>query len=355
MVGCIPENVIGWDLGGAHLKAVSISQDSQIQNVFQTPCPLWQGLDQLEKAVEQIQGSMPQKKTTVNAITMTGELVDLFNSRQDGVFQLLEALKRFFLEKTVFVFIGERRLIPIGKVTRSDYPKIASANWLASGLWLAGKLEEGLFIDVGSTTTDILPIHAHEVRYRGYSDADRLAFEELIYAGIIRTPVMALVSQAPILGRREKPMAELFATTSDVYRLTGELQESDDQYPSADGGEKSSEASARRLARQFGRDYEALDQTAWVRLAYALRSQQIGEIASSIALQESLGGLSEKTPLVGGGIGRFLVKALASFQNRPYIDYTSFFPVGSGRHEHTVSDCAPAAAVAGLLLDQFKT
>ncbi len=355
MVGSTPQQVIGWDLGGAHLKAVVLDEHAAVRHVLQRPCPLWQGLDRLMSAFEQISKSLTPGISCIHAVTMTGELVDLFASREDGVRELLKALKHQFPSEPVFLFTGDRRLKPIAEILASDYDRIASANWLASGLWLAAQREEAVFIDIGSTTTDILAIQSGAAHYRGYSDTDRLAAEELIYAGVVRTPLMALVDQAPIQGRWEKPMAEHFATTADVYRLTGELQESDDQYPAADGGEKSPVASARRLARQFGRDYDDLQQAGWVRLATAIRSQQIAGIAAAVSLQDSLGRVSDTTPLVGAGIGRFLVEALAKMQNRPYIDYAAFLPMRPERLEFEVSDCAPAAAVAGLLMDQLNT
>ena len=47
-------NIIGWDIGGAHVKAAVINPAGEIIAVYQQPCPLWKGLDQLHSAVTRI-------------------------------------------------------------------------------------------------------------------------------------------------------------------------------------------------------------------------------------------------------------------------------------------------------------
>ena len=42
---------IGWDIGGAHLKAALLDGSGEVLQVLQLPCQLWKGLDQLEKAI----------------------------------------------------------------------------------------------------------------------------------------------------------------------------------------------------------------------------------------------------------------------------------------------------------------
>ena len=45
--------VIGWDVGGAHLKAVRIDAKGKLA-VMQVYCPLWRGLDALSAAIDQV-------------------------------------------------------------------------------------------------------------------------------------------------------------------------------------------------------------------------------------------------------------------------------------------------------------
>jgi len=38
------QDIIGWDVGGAHLKAVLINAQGQVLHAKQVYCPLWRGL-----------------------------------------------------------------------------------------------------------------------------------------------------------------------------------------------------------------------------------------------------------------------------------------------------------------------
>ena len=85
------EGVIGWDIGGAHLKAAYLDGRGAVQRVVQLPCPLWQGLPHLDRALDEALRQMPAR-VAKHAITMTGELVDLFATRADGVVSLIASL-----------------------------------------------------------------------------------------------------------------------------------------------------------------------------------------------------------------------------------------------------------------------
>ena len=50
-------DLIGWDIGGAHLKAVAMAGE-QIINVLQKPGPLWLGLDHFHTALNAILGEL---------------------------------------------------------------------------------------------------------------------------------------------------------------------------------------------------------------------------------------------------------------------------------------------------------
>src|SRR5262249_53717565 len=146
---------------------------------------------------------------------------------------------------------------------RSDPARVASANWHATAAYLGRRLGEGLLLDIGSTTTDIVPFRAGRVAARGLTDAERLATGELLYTGLVRTPLMALARTAPFAGRAVGVMAELFATIADAHRLAGTLPENGDLHPSADGRGKSLPESRARLARMIGMDAAEASDAAW--------------------------------------------------------------------------------------------
>ena len=346
--------IVGWDIGGAHLKAAGINHKGEIAFVRQEACPLWRGLDQLDDALERVLQKMEAGNQRIHAITMTGELADNFPNRTEGVMALMGAMQRWFGKDHVYVFVGDRMLIPAAGLTVQTAQKAASANWLASGLWMASHIREALFIDVGSTTTDILPIAASQAKHRGYSDSERMGFSELVYCGVSRTPAMMLGQQVPIEGRWIRPMAENFATAADVYRITGELQEAADQFPAADQGPKTVSASRMRLARQYGYDAESLSADSWDQVAKHLRECQLKTLNDAIGLQLSLNMIGNQAPMIGAGTGRFLVKILAERHSRPYLDYTDSFRTCATEGSFLAADCGPAAAIASLAYQQLR-
>jgi uncharacterized hydantoinase/oxoprolinase family protein len=64
--------IVGWDVGGAHVKAC-VLQGGEVVDVAQWACPLWQGLDQLERVLQQAHERWPAMGTMAHAVTMTGE------------------------------------------------------------------------------------------------------------------------------------------------------------------------------------------------------------------------------------------------------------------------------------------
>jgi probable H4MPT-linked C1 transfer pathway protein len=346
--------VIGWDFGGAHLKAVKLDAGGMVERAVQLACPLWQGLDQLESALDQALAELQGHAAVRHAVTMTGELADNFTDRAEGVRTLTDVAQRRLGGGQVLMFAGFDGLIPAKMLTPAAASQVASANWLASGLWVGLRLPEALLVDIGSTTTDILPVRDRRPLPRGFTDSERMRHDELLYTGVARTPAMMLAERAPLAGNWAPVMAELFATAADVYRLTGELPERADQFPAADQGAKTVTGSCRRLARQFGHDADALAETDWRRAARYLCDRQLARIAEAVDLQLSRKVLGEDAPLVGAGVGRFLVRNLAQRLGRNYVDFSTLFEISGQANGFDVADCGPAAAVASLAYRQAE-
>jgi len=340
-------NTIGWDIGGAHVKAAVINPAGEIIAVYQQPCPLWKGLDQLQGAVTRIMDEASGAQG-LHAITMTGELVDLFEHRDDGVKQIIAAMTALLPQGQCLVFAGLEGFLEAEKVTAGHYPAIASANWLASAAFAAQKVGSGLFVDIGSTTTDILLLNDGKVLAQGYTDYQRLLSRELIYTGIIRTAVMAVAQSAYDQGREIGLMAEYFATMADVYRVTGELNELHDQTETADGAEKTITASARRLSRMIGSDFFPEELPRWRQFAENIRAQQLQKIQRGCAYRLQDSNFPRNRPLIGAGVGRFLVKQIAQSLGAPYLDFADLCPDSANQTGLTAADCAPAVAVACL-------
>lgn len=342
------QSIIGWDIGGAHIKAVVLEPNGMFSQVRQTPCPLWKGIDYLNQSVKQILSEFPLGES-LHVITMTGELVDLFESRDQGVEQIIQAMQSVLSEQVLLIYAGVDGFLKPDQIKIHHYNSIASANWLASASLVASKLSNGLFIDIGSTTTDILVLSDHEVKAIGLTDFERMRSDELVYTGIIRTAVMAVAQSANFQGQKMGLMAEYFATMADVYRLTEELNESHDQTETADGAEKSVAASAKRLSRMTGYEYTEEELFLWKQFAQEIKSQQKDKIKRACERQLSRCVISNKDYFIGAGVGRFLVKQIAEELGYPYLDFTDCLKSNHQDLVLSIADCAPAASVAMLV------
>ena len=340
----------GWDIGGAHLKWARMSANGQVMSVTMLPCPLWQGIEVLRNALREALGAVPANTRVVHGVTMTGELVDAFQSREDGVVRILEQFTNEVAGEDVQVYALPGVLCSVEQAIRQSN-RVASANWHAAATAAAVIGRSGLLIDVGSTTTDVIAFSDGEVRIDGRDDAERLRSGELVYTGCVRTPLMALVERVPYNGEWQTVAAEYFATMADVYRVLERLPDNADMMDTADGGEKTVTASARRIMRMLGRDLEAHARGAHVQLCRYLASRQLEQIR--VAAHQVLSRIAaESTPtiLVGAGVGRFLLPQLAAELQLDYRDFSGLLVDNNDAALHTqVNDCAPAAAVAHLM------
>lgn len=334
---------VGWDLGGAHLKAARV-HGGIVTAVAQAPCPLWRGGDALDRAWRRVAATLGGCAHAEHAVTMTGESADCFVSRDRGVERLVEAAAQR-LRKPFKVYAGAAGLLDAAAaVRRADV--VASVNWHATAACLGKLVGAGVLVDVGSTTTDVVPFTPQGAATSCFGDYERMRSGELIYTGVVRTPVMAL---APVvrLGTNELPVvAELFATTADVYRVLGKLPEDVDLHPSCDGAEKTPTASARRLARMFGCD--AGDERDWTAHAHALAECQMRKIETAYRKVRAGAGVDCAAPLVGAGAGRFLARDLARRCDQPYVDFTDLFDFERAADVRLAGDCASAVSLACL-------
>ena len=272
----------GWDLGGAHLKG-ACWRGGRLVDVAQWPCPVWQGLPTLQAALQQALARWPAAHGGRHALTMTAEMTDLFSDRADGVRQL-SRLMQDTLGGDLAVYAGPADAAGPARWARAadagdQWARIASANWLATAQHAAAVLGDGLLIDIGSTTTDLIRLRGGQPDTASLSDRDRLAAGELVYQGVVRTPVCALAQHVRLQGRRLSVMNEWFATSADLYRVTGELDEAHDQQPAADNGAKDRAGSLARLARLVGCDRRDASDADWLALAQQWRSAQLGWLA----------------------------------------------------------------------------
>ncbi len=331
-------STIGWDIGGAHLKAARV-ENGRVVAAVQAATPLWQGLDSLHAAFDDLGRQLGP--ADAHGVTMTGELCDAFASRREGVLGLAAIAAGHLGDPRVYA--GRAGFVPIAAVG-NHIGDIASANWRASAEAAALHAPDALFIDIGSTTTDLIPIVGGAVAAVGDDDAGRLVAGELVYTGLTRSFAMAMASRAPFAGQWTPLMNEYFAAASDVRRVLGDLPEGADLMATADGRDKGAAASRARLARMIGREADDASDAAWEGLAAWFAEAQIRDISDAAHLRLSRGDVLRAAPVVAAGIGEAVAREVARRLGRASVGFAELIGAGPA-----ASHCAPAAAVALLL------
>jgi probable H4MPT-linked C1 transfer pathway protein len=154
---------------------------------------------------------------------------------------------------------------------------------------------------------------------------------------------MSLASRAPFRGAWTPLMNEYFASSADVHRILGDLPDEADKMSTADGREKTVEASRARLARMIGREADEGSDLEWTGLAAWFAEAQIREITDAASLRLSRNDVEGAAPVVAAGVGEGLAAEVARRLRRPCLGFSSLIAAPA-----EASHCAPAVAVALL-------
>jgi probable H4MPT-linked C1 transfer pathway protein len=332
----------GYDVGGAHLK-VALAEDGRIIAVRQIACPLWKGLEALDAAFAEAEPLTARADR--HAVTMTGELCELFPDRRTGVASILERLETI-LPPGIRIWMGRRGFGSLGEA-HADPTSVASANFLASATLVGRKLTDALLVDMGSTTTDIIAIAGGRPAPHGVTDGERLETGELVYTGLTRTDVSVVAQRATFRGRAQRLAAGGFANMADTRRILGTLPVDVDQHATLDGRGTSVQESIARFARCFGRDAADAAGEDWQACAREIADRQIAEVHAAIQEVLSASALPSGAPIVAAGIGAAEIMALATRLGHPSVGFGTLAPAMPDCEEWATR-CAPAVAVALL-------
>jgi (4-(4-[2-(gamma-L-glutamylamino)ethyl]phenoxymethyl)furan-2-yl)methanamine synthase len=374
--------VLGLDVGGANLK-VANADGVGLSSYF----PMWSDHQRLSQhLVELIRRFCQSTGEDYGslALTMTGEMADCFATRREGVNAILKHVCHAAPNWQIYVYtVDGEWLAP--QAAMEDPWQVAASNWHALASWLvigpgATLPNLRLIVDIGSTTVDIIPVDSQGVRTVARTDAERLRMQQLVYTGISRTPVSAILSTVQFRGALQPVVAERFATSDDAYVALGLDPGIDDDllmsdagtaptganplnavHPTtADGRPRSPHFAAARLARMVGEDSERLTSAEIQTLAQQVIDAQAQKVAAAIAVNLAYDTMDEDNldadrhlargntsglcpQLLISGHGRHL--ANASFKLlQPTIDVRYLDELISNQ----AARCAPAVAVAWL-------
>jgi len=309
--------VIGWDIGGANTKAAFIRTKKGSVKELKTAIeyfPVWRDPNKLTDVLLTLKEILSgTSKLDCIGLTMTAELSDAYQTKQEGVNHILACAAQAFAGVPIFVLDVDATLMPI-ESARSEPLRVAAANWAATG-WLVSQLiKTCVIIDVGSTSTSIIPVIDGRIVAAGKTDLEKLVNGELVYTGSLRTNVAATVSSVPLRGGVARVSSELFAQSGDAHLVLGNITEEEYTTATADGRGKTRREALARLARVVCADIEMLTEPEIVQIARYVHDTQIEQIAEGLSQVYSRAKLftSEKIPAVVTGIGKdFLAKPAA--------------------------------------------
>lgn len=324
------------DIGGANLKVAD-----GLGHAESFPFELWREPDQLTQELRTLIAQAPSCDRL--AVTMTGELADCFETKAAGVTFILDALQRAADGRHTRVYLSDGLLVT-PQVAKTRPASVAAANWHALARFATRftNSQPSLLIDVGSTTCDVVPLLGGEPATKHRSDTARLLHGELLYAGVERTPVCALVSELPYRRHRCPIAREFFATTRDVYTLLGRLPEQPLNRDTADGRAATKAASRARMARMICADSEDFNHRDAVVAAEAVDKAFTRALLNSVQ-QVTAEYSFEPTTVILSGHGVFAAKAALALADMPWNQLELASKIGAA-----ASRCAPAHALAVL-------
>lgn len=270
-------NVLGLDIGGANIKCADV--DGRTAG---TAFPMWQKKDDLVVALRSLASEFLQPDLI--GLTTTAELADCFDSKHEGVSFVVNSVQ------TAFPGIPVRCWLTSGEFAEPNdaldlTELVAAANWHALATWAARAVPDGpaVIVDMGSTTTDIIPLLDGIPVPKGRTDLSRLHSGELLYSGAWRTPICSVVSHIELRGSSCRPAAEFFGTMADAFVVTNLVSEQADRCDTADGRPLTKKCCQNRLAHVVCCDSTELTDAEIVSIAEAAIDAQCSQLHSCLS------------------------------------------------------------------------
>jgi probable H4MPT-linked C1 transfer pathway protein len=309
-------SILGLDIGGANTKAAFMkTQDATIQELrtLLEYFPIWKkGKEQLPKVLEKLRKGLVNSALDGVGVTITAELSDAYMIKKEGINHVLDSIKEVFGDVPTFVLDVEANLLPVKDARKKSF-KVASANWAATGWMISQLINNCIIVDVGSTTTSIIPVIKGKIAADGRTDLQKLQNGELVYSGSLRTNVAAIVNGIPVRGRVARVSSELFAQSGDVHLILGNIRDEEYTAETCDGRGKTRREAMARLARVVCADTDMLTEHEIVDMAKFVYDRQVEQISGGLEqVYERIKPSIQDKRVVVTGLGRnFLARKAA--------------------------------------------
>jgi probable H4MPT-linked C1 transfer pathway protein len=307
---------------------------------------MWRGSDRLAGRLEALLARFP--KTTCVVATMTGELADCFATKAEGVAVITRALVAAAGSRPVRLWSIREGFVTPEHAIQHPFD-VAASNWHALATWVGRQVPLGrsLLIDIGTTSSDLIPLADGQPRAKGATDLGRQLQGELVYTGARRTPLCAVPGPVHLRGVALHLAAELFATTLDIHLLRGDVAEDPNDRDTANGQPATRAAAIDRLARTLCCDRTELTPEELRSLADQLATAQVNQLMAAVDRQAAWWPQGWESVVLSGS-GRFLGEELC--RRHPLLRTARPLRLADWLSPE-MAESAPAHALACLLLE----
>ena len=306
--------IYGIDIGGASIKITQLKEDGRVV-VKSESVPFLRKEDMISCLISSV--------TRYDLVVITQTVCanrKLFSTGKDGTHYVIDVTKNIFGEKARY--LGLDYHIYDSREAKEQYLKVACRNWVATCYLASSLFEDGLVVDCGTNSTDIVPvINKYPVTLedndRGYT---RFKTGELVWSGLLFTPIPSLASVIVLDGEAFPVKPAIRTRSYHVYTVLGLISpETIAAYePWQPRKAFSFESSAERMLDLIAADRELLSVNDAKKIAAFLAEKQvektekaIGKVLSTVKRKYNIA--IKTAGIAGAGKDIILRRALEPF------------------------------------------
>ena len=326
--------ILGIDIGGANTKITELKDNSyKIHHIY---FPMWKNSEKLTELLQKYNNENIKKV----AVVMTAELADAYETKKEGVNDILNSVEKAFPNKEIYVFDVDGNFLTTDEARR-EYLKVSASNWTATANFVCNSINNNcILVDMGSTTTDIIPIKNGSIM-ANKTDLDRLMNNELVYVGALRTPLSFLGNTVLYKGKETNISSEYFAITGDISIVLDKITSEQYTCDTPDGASPDKKHSMIRISRVLCGDLEQIDEKEVINIANQFYNKLLNLIKYNVDKVSEKYGLND---VVITGLGEEILKDALKDYNIISI---------KEQYDEDVSLATPSFAVAELLYSRI--
>lgn len=278
--------ILGLDIGGANTKYALVNTLGEVITTGSEYFPFWKDMQNYENYLLQLKNKLETNFGIIEYVSFvtTAELADCFQTKKEGIIAISNFVQKVFnenLKKSPQIYSTNGLFLSANDASES-WLDVSASNWMVSAKYLGMKYPNSLMIDIGSTTTDIIPIHNGEVVAQGRNDLERLISGELVYSGMLRTNVISITHEIKLRSKIIPLSSELFATTGDVYLILGIITEEEFNVETADGKPTNIKNAKARLARIVCADVNQISEEEIKQIALQIKNKHKSLLSNAL-------------------------------------------------------------------------